>query len=61
MERFRLWELVKLALFVIPFIYYTSLIHMQGFIRALVAGRGGWVVTPKRGEHEDLYRRASEE
>jgi cellulose synthase/poly-beta-1,6-N-acetylglucosamine synthase-like glycosyltransferase len=55
-ERLSVREQLTVALVLIPFIYYTSLIHAIGVLRAL-RRRGGWVVTPKRGEHESEYAR----
>ncbi len=60
MEKLGLWDLARIALFLIPFIYYTSLIHLVGFTKALLGGKGSWTVTPKRGENEILYKQGGQ-
>ncbi|MEB3851966.1 MAG: glycosyltransferase family 2 protein [Desulfurococcales archaeon] len=48
--------MAQVALAVLPYIYITSLIHAVGTLQALLGRGGSWVVTPKRGEYEGLYR-----
>jgi len=55
LERRSLGEGIRVVVALLPYIYYTSLIHAIGFIKALIFRRAEWVTTPKRGSHEEEY------
>jgi len=58
MEEHYSWgTMAKLAVFLLPMMYFTAIVHAQGTLRALVGRGRGWVVTPKRGRYEHLYGR----
>jgi len=48
--------ILTIAFAALGYIYLTAIIHTVGTLRALLARRPAWTVTPKRGAHEHEYK-----
>lgn len=55
-EGYRVGEAFVVAGNALLYIYYTSLIHMYGTLKALLSRSYEWRVTSKRGKYERLYK-----
>ncbi len=55
LEKYSKLDSLIVALAVLPMLYYVSLLHTYGTLKALFSRKASWTVTSKKGRYEVMY------